>query len=85
MGELEAESELKETIRTRVKDLETASRELAGVVTTHLRISVGWLQCDSLIVKASPNHGEILLEYGTSEVIVFYASGVELIRFWPVV
>ena len=41
MGELEAESELKETIRTRVKDLETASRELAGVVTTHLRISVG--------------------------------------------
>ena len=34
MGELEAESELKETIRTRVKDLETASRELAGVVTT---------------------------------------------------
>ena len=68
MGELEAESELKETIRTRVKDLETASRELAGVVTTYLRISVGWLQCDSLIVKASPNHGEILLEYGTSEV-----------------
>ena len=68
MGELEAESELKETIRTRVKDLETASRELAGVVTTYLRISVGWRLCDSLIVKASPNHSEILLEYGTSEV-----------------
>jgi len=32
MGELEAESELKETIRTRVKDLETASRELAAIL-----------------------------------------------------
>ena len=44
MGELEAESELKETIRTRVKDLETASRELAGVVTTYLRISASRLK-----------------------------------------
>ena len=51
MGELEAESELKETIRTRVRDLETASRELAGVVATYLRFleaAVRHTDCQSL-------------------------------------
>ena len=32
MGELETESELKETIRTRVRDLEAAGRELAAIL-----------------------------------------------------
>ena len=51
MGELEAESELKETIRTRVRDLETASRELAGGGTTYLRFLVAAVRhtdCQSL-------------------------------------
>ena len=32
MGELETESELKDTIRTRVRDLEAAGRELAAIL-----------------------------------------------------